>query len=136
MNKRVANERGLSLFGQSMPFTQAFPSVEILKTTVWIRPHGRTEENPQERHFDLRRPPGEYISCPNSECTNGGWCIGDIIRQMIATREEHRLVDGVCNGRRRTNVSEFRACPTHFTAEIDLEYSPETTDDTTLPDPI
>jgi hypothetical protein len=125
MNKGVTIERGLSLFGQTIPFTQAFPMVANLKTTVWIRPHGRLEENPQQRDFGLRSPPGEHIRCPNTECTNGGWCIGDILRDMIAKRETHRTAEGSCNGMWRTNGSKYRKCLTHFTAEIELGYKLE-----------
>jgi hypothetical protein len=125
MNKGITIERGLSLFGQTLPFTRAFPMVAILKTTVWIRPYGRREENPQQRHFGRRGPPGEHIRCPNTECTNGGWCIGDIVRDMIAKRETHRTAEGSCNGWRRTNDSEYRKCLTHFTAEIELGYKSE-----------
>jgi len=125
-NKKVAVERRMSLFGQSIPFAQAFPMLAGLETTVWIRPFGRTEENSQERHFKLRNPPGEHIHCPKKGCTNGGWRIGDVLRDMIAKRETHRDVEGTCNGKQWVVGPKYRDCVTHFTAKIDLAYNPET----------
>lgn len=122
MNRRATIERRLSLLGQTLPFAKAFPMVAILKTMVLVRPFGILEENPQQRHFGLRSPPGEHIRCPNPECVNGGWCIGDIVREMIARRETHRTAEGSCNGWRRTHDSKYRKCQTHFTAEIELGY--------------
>jgi hypothetical protein len=123
--KRVAVERKMSLFGQSLPFAQAFPMVAGLEATVWIRPFGSTEQNPQERHFGLRNPPGEHVLCPKKGCTNGGWCLGDVMRDMIAKRETHRQVEGKCNGKQFVVGPKYRDCGTHFTAEIDLAYKPE-----------
>ncbi|HEY5297840.1 MAG TPA: hypothetical protein VIK59_07930 [Verrucomicrobiae bacterium] len=127
MDKQDSVERGSSLFGQSMPFIQAFPMLASLKATVWIRTGGGMDENPQERHFALGNPPGEYIRCPKIGCTNGGWCIADVLRDMIAKRETHRKQGGICSGRQRMNRSMFRECLTHFMAEIELSYKREDT---------
>jgi hypothetical protein len=123
--KKFGVGRKMSSFGQSIPFAQAFPMLAALKTTVWIRPHGGTEENPQEQHFKFRKPPGEYIRCPKKGCTNGGWCIGDIVRDMIARRETHQKIEGKCNGLQLVIGPKFRKCGTHFTAEIELGYKPK-----------
>jgi hypothetical protein len=123
--KQVAVGRKMSLFGQSIPFARAFPMLAGLETTVWIRPHGSTEENPQERHFGFRNPPGEHIQCTKKGCTNGGWCIGDVMRDMIARRETHRNVEGRCNGKQWVVGPKYRDCVTHFAAEIQLAYKPE-----------
>jgi hypothetical protein len=124
-NKKFAAEGKMSLFGQSIPFTQAFPMLADLKTTVWIRPFGSLEQNPQERDFGLRNPPGEHIHCPKKDCTNGGWRIGDVMRDMIAKREVRRTVEGKCSGKQWMVGPKYRACVTHFTAEIVLAYKPE-----------
>jgi len=115
----------MSLFGQSIPFNQAFPMLADLKATVWVRPYGKMEENPPERYFRLGNPPREHIHCPKSGCTNGGWPIGDIIRDMIAKREMHRHAEGKCNGMQWVVGPKYRDCVTHFTAEIELAYKPE-----------
>jgi len=124
-DKKFMAERKMSLFGQSIPFAKAFPMLEDLKTTVWIRPFGISEQNPQERHFGLRNPPGEHIHCPKKGCTNGGWRIGDVMRGMIAKREVHQIVEGKCNGKQWVVGPKYRDCTTHFTAEIELTYKLE-----------
>ncbi len=96
-----------------------------LKTTIWTRPFGPLEQNPQERHFKLRNPPGEHIQCPKKGCTNGGWALGKVVRDMIAGRETHQKVEARCNGRQWVVGPKFRDCVTHFTAEIHLVYKPE-----------
>jgi hypothetical protein len=123
--KKVAVERKMSLFGQSIAFAQAFPMLADLTATIWIRAHGSTEENPPERHFRFGNPPAEHIHCPKTGCTNGGWAIGDVVRDMIAKRETHRNVESRCNGRQWVVGPKYRDCVTHFTAEIELAYKPE-----------
>jgi hypothetical protein len=125
-NKKFTAERKMSLYGQSIPFAQAFPMLASMKTTIWTRPFGSLELNPQERHFALRNPPGEHIQCPKKGCTNGGWALGAVMRDMIAKRETHRKVEGKCNGRQWVVGPKYRDCVTHFTAEIDLVFKPET----------
>lgn len=125
MSERLAIEKRMSLFGQAVPFTQAFPILAVLKATIWVRPFGSTEQNLRERHFRLNNPPGEHVTCSKTGCTNGGWRIGDIIRDMITKRETHRHVEGNCNGKQWVVGAKYRDCVTHFTAEIDLAYKSE-----------
>jgi hypothetical protein len=124
--KKVPIEKKMSLFGQSIAFAQAFPMLADLKATIWTRVYGRTEQNPPERHFRLGNPPVEHIHCPKTGCTNGGWPIGNVVRDMIAKRETHRNVEAKCNGKQWVVGPKYRECVTHFTAEIDLAYKPET----------
>jgi hypothetical protein len=125
MDKQDSVERGLSLFGQPTSFGQAFPTVASLIVTVWIRQGGTLDDAPHEHHFSIGNPPGEYIRCSKTGCTNGGWCIGDVLREMVSKRETHRKAGGICSGRQRMNRSMFRECLTHFQANIELTYKPE-----------
>ena len=125
--KQVAVEKKMSLFGQTIPFNQAFPMLAGLQATVLVRPHGSVEEKPSELYFSLGDPPPEHINCPESGCTNGGWPFGDIIRDLIAKRETHRRAEGQCTGRQWVVGPKYRDCATHFTAEIELAYKPEPT---------
>jgi len=122
--KKVIVEKKMSLFGQSIAFAQAFPMLADLKAKVWVRVHGITEKNPPERNFSFDNPPAEHIHCPRTGCMNGGWPIGNIVREMIAKRETHRKVEGKCNGRQWVLGPKYRECATHFSAEIDLAYEP------------
>jgi hypothetical protein len=123
--KNPAAGKRMSLFGQSIPFAQAFPMLVDLKATVWVRPCGLTEENPPEQCFTLGNPPPEHMNCPKSGCTNGGWPMGDIIRDMIAKRETHRRAEGKCRGRQWVAGPKYQDCVTQFTAEIELAYKPD-----------
>ncbi|HTB83193.1 MAG TPA: hypothetical protein VK742_06025 [Candidatus Sulfotelmatobacter sp.] len=123
--KKVIVEKKMSLFGQSIAFAQAFPMLADLKATIWVRVHGSTEKNPPERHFSLGDPPAELIHCPRTGCMNGGWPLGNIVRDMIAKRETHRKVEGKCTGRQWVTGPAYRDCATHFSAEIELTYEPD-----------
>ena len=123
--KKVAVERKMSLFGQSLAFAQAFPMLADLKATIWVRVHGSTEKHPPERHFSLGNPPAEHIHCPKTGCMNGGWPMGNVVRDMIAKRETHRKVADKCNGRLWMAGPKYRECATHFSAEIELAYEPD-----------
>jgi hypothetical protein len=114
-------ERGLYIFGQPVPFSEAYPQIAGLKVTVEIRkdgPMGRTDT----RYFGSEHPPGEYVRCPRSSCVDGGWCIGDTLREMVEKREAKRQTGGICLGRERMNRSNFRKCLTHFSADIEITY--------------
>ena len=122
MDKQDKVERGLYVFGQPVPFKDAFPMLSDLRAHVQIRTGGPLDERPQERHFSLEYPPGEYVRCPKPGCTDGGWCIADVIREMVAKKETQRKSGGICTGRQRMGRSNFRECLTHFMADITIRY--------------
>jgi hypothetical protein len=122
MDKQDAVEKGLLLFGPPATFAKAFPTISDLKATVWIRQDGPMDGDPQQRHFSIGTPPGEYVRCPKMACTDGGWCIGDVLRDMVSKHETRRKAGGLCSGRQRMNRTMFRECLTQFTADIELTY--------------
>lgn len=124
LDKQDKVERGLYVFGQPIPFKQAFPTITDLYVTVEIRVGGQLDGNPEEMSYTLANPPGEYIRCPRHDCTDGGWCIGDRLREMVAKGETEKDVGGICTGQERMNRRDFRKCLTLFNAKIKLTYKP------------
>lgn len=122
MDNQDQVDKGMFVFGQPVPFKQAFPTLADMKATVRIRVGGGMDGNPQTRHFSLDNPPGEYVRCPRAGCTNGGWNIADAIREMVQKGETHRETGGICLGQERMNRRDFRKCLTHFEADIDLTF--------------
>ncbi len=125
MDKQDRVERGLGIFERPVPFAQAFPAVAEMRITVAIRLGGPLDQKPQKRHFSVQNPPGEYVRCPRASCTDGGWCIGDVLREMVSKRETLHKTGGVCSGRQRMNRKEFRDCLADFEVEIHVTYKAE-----------
>lgn len=122
MDRQDKVESGAYVFAQPIPFTKAFPTIKDLTIKVEIRKDGPMDGRPQTRIFSFQNPPGEYVRCSNSNCTDGGWCIGDILRDMVAKGELSRRTGGICSGQERMSRSTFRKCLTHFAAEITISY--------------
>jgi len=122
MDRQDKVESGAFVFAQPTTFTKAFPTIKDLAVRVAIRKDGPMDGDPQTRFLTIQNPPGEYIRCSNSRCTDGGWCIGDVLRDMIAKGETSRKAGGICAGQERMNRSSFRKCLTHFSAEITISY--------------
>jgi hypothetical protein len=126
MDKQDSVQKGLYLFGQPTTFSKAFPTVADFKITVWIRKGGREDGRPLRQPFTIDNPPGEFIRCPKSDCVNGGWCIGDILREMVSKNETYRKTGGTCTGKQRMNRSATRDCLTDFEADIELVFNSNT----------
>ena len=122
MDKQDKVENGSYLFSQPTTFDKAFPSIKTLQIKVMIRKGGPMDGAPQTQYFSIQNPPGEYIRCVNSGCTDGGWRIGNVLRDMVEKKETSKTVTGICSGRERMNRSSFRKCLTQFSAEIKLSY--------------
>lgn len=123
MDKQDGIESGAYVFAQPTTFSDAYPSIKVLSIKVEIRKGGPMDGAPRVLHFSVQNPPGEYVWCTNPRCTDGGWCIGDVLREMVAKKETNKTSGGTCTGRERMNRSSFRECLTHFMAEITVSYT-------------
>ena len=121
MDRQDKVERGLNALGKPIAFSEAFPTIGALRIEVEIRKDGPM--GPADtRYFGIDRPPGEYVRCPRSSCVDGGWCIADFLRDMVAKGETTRQTGGICSGQERMNRSNFRKCLTHYSADIEIGY--------------
>lgn len=123
MDRQDKVNSGTYVFAQPVPFEKAFPSIKSLQIKVEIRTGGPMDARPDIRYYTSQNPPGEYVRCPRSSCTDGGWCIGDVLREMVAKGETSRKAGGICAGQERMNRSSFRKCLTLFSAEITIAYA-------------
>jgi hypothetical protein len=115
----------MSLLSNAKSFGEAFPAVVTVSIEVRIKKGGPMDGHPTVVHFSNASPPGEYVECVKHGCVGGGWCIGDVLRDMVSKGETHRTTGGICKGRERMSRSNFRACLADFEAEIDLAYKSE-----------
>jgi hypothetical protein len=111
--------------GPKLTFAQAFPEIEDLQVAVKETdqsyvPHTLVCESAYCR----TNPPGEYVDCRNPDCYNGGFRMGDILREMVqqmrtdfTTTLSCQGYEGSPNGRRK-----YDRCYHVFEVSIRLAY--------------
>ena len=112
------------VFSQKKPFDEAFPEIadiriEVAESTdpIWGTPRARV----YSRENGL---PGEFVDCHNSSCYNGGFSVGQMIRDMLRDKKTEAETAAMCRGyegspkgRRR-----YRTCLTTFKVKIQIVY--------------
>jgi len=105
MDKRSRRQKASDVFGESEfvfvsktdSFDKAFPEIEDVKVEVTESGEGITQLN-RERIYGKQTFPGEYINCHNPMCYNGGFSIGEIIRDMIRNKQAELVTYKMCQG--------------------------------------
>jgi hypothetical protein len=110
------------LFSKKTTFEKAFPEVRNIVVNVTETGDGlyRGERN----HHYTKSTIGEYINCSNRSCYNGGFRIGDILRDMILSRENDRKGTDVCQGNEASQKGRriYRKCLNEFSFTIHIDY--------------
>lgn len=111
------------LFARKVPFKEAFPKIKKLEIRAEESGYGVYGEF-NTRYYNIDNPPGEFIDCSNPVCYNGGFSIGEILREMVRHKKTHHEGMKLCQGyegspkgRRR-----YRSCINHWKVTVDLEY--------------
>ena len=109
------------VFGRKVPFSEAFPEIADLRVEVemGVKRHG----NPQ-RVYTLRNLPGEYIDCNESLCYNGGFSIGEILRDMVSAGETERKENRICKGYHGSPKGrrKYKDCLNFFQIQVQIQY--------------
>lgn len=131
MDKRGRRQKASDVFRESEfvfvsktdSFDKAFPEIEDVKVEVTESGEGLTQFN-RERIYSKRTLRGEYIDCHNPMCYNGGFGIGEIIRDMIRNKQAELVTYKTCQGyegspkgRRR-----YRSCVNSFNIKVIIKY--------------
>ena len=134
MDKRSRRQKASDVFRESEfvfvsktdSFDKAFPEIEDVKVEVTESGEGTTQLN-RERIYRKQTFPGEYINCHNPMCYNGGFSIGEIIRDMIKNKQAELATYKMCQGyegspkgRRR-----YRSCVNSFDTKVTIKYKEE-----------
>ena len=111
------------VFARKVPFKEAFPEIKKLEIKAKESGYGVYEEF-DTKYYNTEHPPGEFIDCSNPLCYNGGFSVGEILREMVREKKTHYEGLKVCQGyegspkgRRR-----YRSCINSWKVTIDLEY--------------
>ena len=112
------------VFSKKVSFEEAFPEIADLKVVVEEDGHGVHEWN-RTRHYG--KGVGEYIDCSNSLCYNGGFSLGNILREMVRNRETHKETTEICQGYEGSPKGQrrYRSCLNHFKITVDIVFKEE-----------
>ncbi len=73
------------------------------------------------QHRDAVR---EYVECNNPNCFNGGFSLGNLLREMLLGRQEEFIGTSFCTGQLGTpeEPGPHPSCPTRYDVEIRLHF--------------
>ena len=105
---------------EKVEFSQAFPEIENLDVEVTEYDFGHVLRS---RHYSAHSA-GEYINCSNKLCYNGGFHLGEIIRQMTPDRQVKKKVNLFCQGFEGSPKSRtlYDSCDHSFDVTVSLVY--------------
>jgi hypothetical protein len=116
------------VFSRKIPFNEAFPQIKSAKVRVeesGYSPSGMYFDAPNIRIYD-EKTLGEYINCSNRHCYNGGFSIGQILREMVQQKKSHDETTRICQGYEGSpkGKKRYRSCVNYFKISVDIEYNP------------
>lgn len=100
-------------------FDEAFPEIAELRINVQ-----ELRYNVEVYSRQYGRNISEFVNCNNRLCYNGGFSIGDILRQMVAEKEAEKDVTVFCQGYEGSpkGMRRYRNCMHRFKVHIDVKY--------------
>lgn len=118
------------VFGDGVPFEEAFPEIKEAKV-VCVQKGDGVREASAERVYTSPRI-GEFVDCSNPACYNGGFSVGQILRDMVRKKQTHledgrkcQGYEGSLKGRRKY----YRPCFNHWDITVDVVYHEEETEE-------
>ena len=130
----VFRDANLVFASKTNNFSEAFPKIkdfEIKVTEVGRGTSYSIGDREKTATYNMNHAPGEYIDCSNSLCYNGGFSIGNILRNMQHDNQEEyeeefifcRGYEGSPKGRRR-----YGPCSNYFNVKAKVTYHPDPAD--------
>jgi hypothetical protein len=109
-------------------FEEAFPSVEDV--TVELTETGEGRWSGSARKLG-KAALGEFIDCHNPLCFNGGFSVGQILREMISKNKIELETTRLCQGYEGSPGGRriYRPCVNHFDIKVRLKYKNEEKND-------
>ena len=109
------------VFGQKVPFEEAFPEIDDVRVEVAESGHGMRGKN---KDVHIKGHLGEYIDCSNPLCYRGGFSIGAILRDMVKDRKEQFETTKGCQGYEGSPKGrrKYGSCPHLFRVLVTVKY--------------
>jgi len=99
-----------------MTFKEAFPTIKNIR--VEVVQSDSFSWNPSEPRIYSRSNFVDYIEC-RERCQDGGFRVGELVKEMEKRREVDREITAYCQGREKRTQ---RRCKNQFSVEIHIEY--------------
>lgn len=105
-------------------FDKAFPGISNIKVEIERSGDDVNDWN-RKMTYSKDRFPGEYIDCNNSLCYNGGFSIGEIIRNMTMNKETTHESSKMCQGNEGSAKGRriYRRCYNSFKIKVNTQYA-------------
>lgn len=105
-------------FGSKRDFKDAFPEIQEmsihvteLESLIWMKE--------QTTHYlTVERPGSEYIDCTNPSCADGGFSMGNVLREAVNSKKEEIEKNITCQGSETTG----RRCMHAFKISGSVKY--------------
>jgi hypothetical protein len=114
------------LFGKKVSFDEAFPGIEDL--TVEVEESGDDVINRNRKSIYRKQYfPGEYIDCSNPLCYDGGFSIGEILREMVRDKQTELEKSMLCQGNEGSPKGRriYKKCMNFFNIKVSIKYKVE-----------
>lgn len=113
------------VFVQKTTFEKAFPQIKSISVEITESGNGLYQGQHTSNYsgYDL----SEYINCSNSICYNGGFSIGEVIREMVRKRETDKEGEAICQGHEGSPKGRriYRKCLNEFSYNIHIDFVEE-----------
>ncbi|QVL42899.1 MAG: hypothetical protein KFB92_15900 [Alcanivorax sp.] len=111
-------KKGNHAFGSKDGFDAAFPEIQgmsihvvELECLVWMKEQAT-------HHLTAESPGGAHIDCTNPSCSDGGFSVGDMLREAVKNKEEKIEKCTACTG----SETSGRRCFHAFTVSGSVKY--------------
>ena len=121
----VFRETESLLSGKTSSFREAFPDVEDIKVDITENGiFGSMHGDPRTPTYTKRTFPGEYVDCSATLCYGGGVNLGQLVRDMLPTRQRELEIRCVCQGYEGSPKGrrKYRPCINSFKVTIGISY--------------
>lgn len=111
-----------SLFSTKVSFDEAFPGIEDV--SVEVEEYGRGVTLEFNRLIYKKGEIGEYINCRNPLCYNGGFSIGEILREMVRNKQVDSVTSKLCQGYEGSpkGRKRYKPCMNGFKVKVHIKY--------------
>ena len=115
-------------FGRKVSFKEAFPEIKDIKVVCSQKGHGVSRYS-SKRTYTLGSMPGQFVDCSNPICYNGGFSLGEILREMVWNKQTHFEVSRICRGYEGSPKGRrnYRDCLNFWDITVDIVYHKEET---------
>lgn len=112
-------------YGEKSTFAKAFPTIEKLTVEVTEVP---SHFSPGGKSVYDEKSVGEFVNCTNTQCYNGGFKLGSIVREMVHVKQAEWSGSKRCQGYEGSpkGRKRYRSCWHDFEISIAITYRDST----------